>query len=202
MSEPNGETFARTPTRRNTPPGITPIRRIVTTDDAAGRGIALSDAPATDIHTDPARAGFAATRIWVTDSTPARARGVTDTLHLPDTLGPPPYGSVFRIFTYPPDDSWRGTVGSKEIAEFFREMGSPGASTYSARAPHPYMQKTGSLDFCIVLEGRIVLVLDEDEVHLEAGDVVVQCGTNHAWSNRSTESCTIAISMHDGGRAE
>ena len=67
-------------------------------------------------------------------------------------------------------------------------MGSPGASTYTAHAPHPYMQKTRTLDFCLVLEGEITLVLDTQEVHLKAGDTVVQRGTNHAWSNRSEQT--------------
>jgi uncharacterized cupin superfamily protein len=76
-------------------------------------------------------------------------------------------------------------------------VGSPEASTYSAQAPHPYMQKTRTLDFCLILEGEITLVLDIEEVHLSAGDTVVQRGTNHAWSNRSSRPCTIAISSHD-----
>jgi uncharacterized cupin superfamily protein len=76
-------------------------------------------------------------------------------------------------------------------------MGSPGASTYTARAPSPYMQKTRTLDFCLILDGEITLVLDTAEVHLSAGDTVVQRGTNHAWSNRSNRPCTIAISSHD-----
>jgi uncharacterized cupin superfamily protein len=77
-------------------------------------------------------------------------------------------------------------------------MGSPGASTYSPLAHHPYMQKTRTLDFCIVLEGEIVLVLDAQEVRLKAGEIVVQRGTNHAWSNRSTRPAVVAISSHDG----
>ena len=81
---------------------------------------------------------------------------------------------------------------------YFAAMGSPGASTYSPRAPHPYMQKTRTLDFCLVLEGEITLVLDTEEVHLNAGDTVVQRGTNHAWSNRSGRPCVIAFSSHDG----
>ena len=76
-------------------------------------------------------------------------------------------------------------------------MGSPGASTYSATAPHPYMQKTRTLDFCLILEGEITLVLDTAEVQLKAGDTVVQRGTNHAWSNRSDRPCVVAISSHD-----
>ena len=100
--------------------------------------------------------------------------------------------------TFPPDETFRGKVGAKEVEAFFRAMGSPGASTYSPQAPHPYMQKTRTLDFCLVLEGEITLVLDTTEVHLKAGDTVVQRGTNHAWSNRSDRPCRIAFSLHDG----
>jgi uncharacterized cupin superfamily protein len=89
-------------------------------------------------------------------------------------------------------------VGAPEIDAFFRTMGSPGASTYSSAAPHPYMQKTRTLDFCIILEGEIVLVLDTQEVRLKAGDFVVQRGTNHAWSNRSNNPAVVAIASHDG----
>jgi uncharacterized cupin superfamily protein len=77
-------------------------------------------------------------------------------------------------------------------------MGSPRTSTYSPQAPHPYMQKTRTLDFGIVLEGEIVLVLDTQEVSLKAGDFVVQRATNHAWSNRSNHPAVVAIASHDG----
>jgi uncharacterized cupin superfamily protein len=60
------------------------------------------------------------------------------------------------------------------------------------------MQKTRTLDFCIVLEGEIVLVLDTQEVPLKAGEIVVQRGTNHAWSNRSTRPAVVAVMSHDG----
>jgi quercetin dioxygenase-like cupin family protein len=59
------------------------------------------------------------------------------------------------------------------------------------------MQKARTLDLCLVLEGRITLVLDTEEVQLQAGDTVVQRGTNHAWRNRSDEPCVVAISSHD-----
>ena len=60
------------------------------------------------------------------------------------------------------------------------------------------MQKTRTIDFGIVLEGEIVLVLDTQEVQLKAGDFIVQRGTNHAWSNRSAKPATLAIDSHDG----
>jgi uncharacterized cupin superfamily protein len=76
-------------------------------------------------------------------------------------------------------------------------MGAPEISTYWEKAPHPYMQKAATLDFCLVLDGEITLVLDTEEVQLKAGDTVVQRGTNHAWSNRSDRPCVIAFSSHD-----
>src|SRR5215813_9099258 len=167
--------------------GVKPVRRIVCIDNEDGRSEAISDAPSPDVRTDPARPGFASTRIWVTDATPARIKGIRETLHLPHTLEPPPRGSVFR-----------GKVGAREVEAYFRAMGSPQASTYSKEAPHPYMQKTRTLDFCLVLEGEITLVLDTEEVALKGGDTVIQRGTNHAWSNRSDAPCVIAISSHDG----
>jgi len=175
-----------------------PVRRIVTIDDADGKSIAIADGPSPDVRRDPARPGYASTRIWVTDRTPARIEGVRDTLDTPHTLEPPPGGSVCRVVTFPPDQSFRGKVTQRDVEAFFRSMGSPGASTYAPDAPHPYMQKTRTLDFCLVIEGEITLVLDTEEVRLKAGDTVVQRGANHAWSNRSDQPCVVAFSSHDG----
>jgi hypothetical protein len=174
-----------------------PVRRIVTIDDHNGKSIAVADGPAADVRVDPARPGYAAARIWVTTATPVRITDYHDPTSMPHTIEPPPYGSVCRIVTFPPDVEFRRNIGAREVATFFRAMGSPAASTYSAAAPHPYMQKTRTLDFCLVLEGEITLVLDTEEVQLRTGDTVVQRGTNHAWSNRSDRPCVIAISSHD-----
>lgn len=184
-------------THPNMPDAAKPVRRIVTASTENERSTALSDGPAPDVRIDPARPGFASTRIWVTDSTPARIKSVNETLHLPHSLGPPPRGSVCRVLTFPPDDGWKSRVGAPEVRAFFSAMGSPDASTYSPSAPHPYMQKTRSLDFCLVLEGEITLVLDTKEVRLKPGDTVVQRGTNHAWSNRFRQPARVVIVSHD-----
>lgn len=62
------------------------------------------------------------------------------------------------------------------------------------------MHRTDSLDYAIVLTGEIWMLMDneEDDVHLKAGDVVIQRGTNHAWSNRGTEPCTMVFVLVDG----
>jgi hypothetical protein len=134
--------------------------------------------------------------MWVTEGPLAKI--ALETLHLPHTIEPPAGGSVMRVVTFPPDDAWKGKVGAPEVQAWFRSMGSPGASTYSPLAPHPYMQKTRALEFGIVQEGEIVLVLDTQQVTVRAGDFVVLRGSNHAWSNRSARPAVVAIASHDG----
>ncbi len=177
---------------------IKPVRRLVTVDTPAGTSAAIFDGPSPDVRTDPARPGYASTRIWATDGSPARLeKRFRDALLRPHMLEPPPRGSVFRIVTIPPDEGWRRAVRAADVAAFFASIGAPHASTHGPGAPHPYMQKTRTLDFCLILDGEVTLVLDTEEVMLRAGDTVVQRGTNHAWSNRSDRPCRIAISSHD-----
>jgi uncharacterized cupin superfamily protein len=180
---------------REIPESVKPFRRIVTIDDANGKSMALQDGPSPDVRIDPARPGFSSTRIWLTDR--ARIKSVRETLHLPHRLEPPAGGSVLRIITYPPEHAYLHKIGAKEVRSFFEAVGSPGASTHSVKAAHPYMQRTQTLDFCLVLQGEITLVLDTARVQLSAGDSVVQRGTNHAFSNRSEQPCVLAISSHD-----
>jgi uncharacterized cupin superfamily protein len=55
------------------------------------------------------------------------------------------------------------------------------------------MHRTLTIDYAIIMQGEIDMLLDDSEVHLKAGDVLIQQGTNHAWVNRGTESCRIAF---------
>lgn len=183
------------PVEPKLPEGVKPVRRIVTIDREPGISSLVSDGPAPDVRLDPARPGFAATRLWVTDKTPARI--VFETVHLPNTLEPPKNGSVLRVYDIPPDAAWQGRVGEKEVRAWFQSMGSPSASVWSENAPHPYMQKTKTVDFCFVLEGEATLVLEDGEVTLGEGDTVVQRGTAHAWANRSGKPARVAVASHD-----
>lgn len=182
--------------KRALPPGVKPARRIVCMDTEPYKSRLISDAPTPDVRVDPARPGYASQRMWVTDGFPAKI--VLETLHLPHTIEAPPGGSVLNVVTFPPDAVWKGKVTEADVKAFFKMMGSPDASTYSPSAPHPYMQKTRSLEFGIVTEGEIVLVLDTQEVTLKKGDFIVQRGTIHAWSNRSDKPATVIIATHDG----
>jgi uncharacterized cupin superfamily protein len=59
------------------------------------------------------------------------------------------------------------------------------------------MHRTRTLDYAIIMSGEIDMLLDDSEVHLQAGDVVVQQATNHAWVNRGKEICRIAFILID-----
>lgn len=51
------------------------------------------------------------------------------------------------------------------------------------------MHRTNSLDYGIVLSGAIELELDDGAItRVEAGDIVIQRGTIHAWRNPSADT--------------
>jgi quercetin dioxygenase-like cupin family protein len=54
--------------------------------------------------------------------------------------------------------------------------------------------RTDTIDYIVVMSGEIDMELEEgEEVHLKAGDVMVQRGTIHNWINRGTETCILAV---------
>jgi quercetin dioxygenase-like cupin family protein len=61
----------------------------------------------------------------------------------------------------------------------------------------PRNHRTDSIDFAVVMSGEIDMQLDDNEVHLKAGDVLVQRGTIHNWVNRGKEPCLIAFVLVD-----
>ena len=65
------------------------------------------------------------------------------------------------------------------------------------RDRHPGMHKTATVDYAIVLTGEIWAVIDEGETLMKPGDTLIQRGTNHAWSNRTNESCRVAFILID-----
>jgi quercetin dioxygenase-like cupin family protein len=63
--------------------------------------------------------------------------------------------------------------------------------------------RTDSIDYAVILSGEIDMQMDEGEVHLKAGDVVVQKWTTHNWVNRGTHPCVIAFVLiaTEGGQS-
>ena len=171
-------------------------RRIVVFDED-GKSRALMDGIPPNATFDLSRPGYVSTRYWATDQAPSILTRPDGEPSVPDTLEPPPGGAICRVITFPPDSTFIDTVSPESVKAYFEAVGAPHASSYGPDAPHPYMQKTATLDVCMVIAGEITLVLDAEDVDLRAGDIVVQRGTNHAWSNRSNETCVVVFSSHD-----
>jgi quercetin dioxygenase-like cupin family protein len=172
------------------------VRRIVTGHDEQGQSVVVSDGPAPFLTESANRPGFWSNDIWRTAATPAPiVRRAEEPTLGPRRQLPQPRGSMLRINQIPPES---GTLDTAAIAREFAVLGNATASTHAQRGRHPMIHRTETIDYAIVLAGEIHLVLDETETCVRAGDVVVQCGTNHAWSNRSKAPCLIAFVLLDG----
>jgi mannose-6-phosphate isomerase-like protein (cupin superfamily) len=170
------------------------VRRVVTGHSATGRSIFMIDAPTP--HVFQRTPGSAIVHeLWETAQTPADNRGSADAIARGHRLPPPKRGSVFRVIEYPPD--------SERLAAFAREETMPddgsgrAAATDRHNPRHAGFHKTSTIDYAIVLSGEIFAMMDEGEVLLKAGDVLVQRGTNHAWSNRTNEPAMVAFVLID-----
>jgi mannose-6-phosphate isomerase-like protein (cupin superfamily) len=162
-----------------------PIRRVVT-GHRDGKAIVLFDSAAPNRKLRQA-SGLVSTLLWVTDETPADIARADDRSLREIGVPPPAGGSVFRVVDFPPEG------GARSREAILQEMG----VTDHGGARHAAMHRTRSIDYAIVLEGEIDMLLDDSEVHLAAGDVLVQQGTNHAWVNRGSTSCRIAFVLID-----
>lgn len=169
------------------------IRRVVTGHDENGVARVILDETAGCILNRPNRPGVTLTNLWQNDKTPADMERHDDPVDGPLILHPPKNGSVFRIVQFDPEDPEQ--LAKLDGPSAFAEMGAGANVVVGAR--HPFMHRTDSLDYSIVLSGEIYMMMDEDECLLKAGDTVVQQGTNHAWSNRGTEPCLIAFILVD-----
>jgi mannose-6-phosphate isomerase-like protein (cupin superfamily) len=165
-------------------------RRIVTGHDADGKTVALFDG-AVDAH-QRSPGGNAITMLWVTQESPADVSGSADRASIKVGVPPPADGSIFRIVDFPPTTPGTGHVDHHQI---LLGMGIDPATQGYMR--HPNTHRTCSIDYAIVLDGEIDMLMDDSEVHVKAGDVLVQQGTNHAWVNNGTQPCRIAFILID-----
>ncbi len=178
---------------------VRPVRRIVTGHDAKGRATVISDAPCPHIRTSPSRAGVAYTNLWQTDRMPVPIHGSADPVTDAMTLEPLPNGCNLRFVEFEPESAHlRGADPAAARAAFAAMGGAQHALTQEPNARHPWMHRTKSVDYGIVISGEIYLILDDREVLMRAGDVCIQRGTNHAWANRSEKNCVIAFMLIDG----
>jgi len=159
------------------------VRRVVTGHNASGKSVFVSDelvqpSPTTGFH-----------RLWGGDTTPE----FPDDGAMPEhsTYFPPIGGFRFGMFAIPPE----GVAGSEAIGLADIETEAPGLLRYMDQSD-PGMHTTDTIDFEVVLEGSVVLELDDGaKVTLHAGDTVVQNGTRHRWSNPGNTTARLAVFM-------
>lgn len=166
------------------------VRRVVTGHDAAGKAVVAEDSQV-DPVTTALTPGSEFHILWGADSTRHFPDDGSEPAHV--TYFPPVGGFRFGLFSVPPE----GTAPAADIdlnaafAEFETKL--PGLAAHM-EPDAPGMHTTATVDYEVVLDGEVWLELDDGvEVHLQAGDTVVQNGTRHAWRNHGTRPARLAV---------
>ena len=145
-----------------------PPRRVVTGHDDNGRSIFVSDG-APPVAREVIGGDAAFAEIWNTSA-------------MPVPIAPTePDPTLARPLVVPPGPT--GTI--VRVVEHRPGSVSP-------------MHRTETVDYGICVEGEVYLVLDDSEVRLTPGDIVVQRGTDHRWDNRSDRRAVMVFVLVDG----
>jgi mannose-6-phosphate isomerase-like protein (cupin superfamily) len=171
-----------------------PIRRVVTGKDATGKAIAIIDAVATTVVRRE-ELGVTNTLLWVTDSTPAALSNQEDAANKKVGVVAPPGGTIFRVVEFAPEREVKADYETR--VRILQGIGLKPEGDPRGKPRNPAMHRTKTIDYALIMSGEIDMLLDDSEVHLKAGDVVIQRGTNHAWVNRGNQPCQVAFVMLD-----
>ncbi|MEG3181400.1 cupin domain-containing protein [Sphingomonas sp. LT1P40] len=177
-----------------------PVRRVVTGHNSAGQAIIQEDGPAPRVQQIGGPSGPMFHEIWNTPVVPAPIDAASGEPAEHDIkLAPPKGGTRIRVLDIPPENDEIRMMSPEEARAHFAEVGAGDASAHHIESSrHALMHRTETIDYGIVLEGEVVLIVDEGETTVRAGDMVIQRGTNHGWSNRSDRNCRIAFILIDG----
>ncbi len=172
-------------------------KRYVVGPDANARSAVLMS-EATNVQENPGY--FYRATLWSTQEVPVDNTIGTDRALDIHTREPFPGGMLFRALEIAPDPPDR-EAHIKAVKHLHLQVKQKHPPTAEDLARHPSMHRTDTLDCFACVKGEIHLVTDVDEVLLRPGDTVVIRGTNHAWSNRSTETCLLIGCMVDASRS-
>lgn len=168
------------------------VRRVVTGHDPSGKSIFVSDEAVSPIQ-PMLQPSAEFHRLWGGDTTPQFPGDGSEPDHR--SYFPPVGGFRFGLFSIPPDSTEPPADLDIPAALADMERGMPGMMRYMDPTD-PGMHTTDTIDFEVVLEGTVVLELDDGEsVTLHPGDTVVQNGTRHRWSNPGDTVARLAVFM-------
>ncbi len=168
------------------------IRRVVTGHTKDRKTTIASDSTV-DGETAAPFPGFEQHTIWGADGPP--------TLPNDGSMAPfanyfPPLGGFrFTVVTFAPESSTKLTYVDPEAVRSELETIWPGLVA-TQDPDNPRMHASATTDFIYVIAGDISLELgDGQEVHLSAGDTLIQNGTRHAWHNKSKMPCRMVVCL-------
>ena len=177
---------------------LKPIRRVVTGNDTQGRSRVLYDSAAPNVNPGAVSPSAGMTDLWVYKTSPAPISGDRDDGRLPFFFEPPEQGGHLRVVQSagkeadydPAQDKTAVPLGEPRLRANGSTWDKGGQNAYSS----PY-HKSQTLDYGILLEGRRTLLLDNGSYDLLPGDVVVQLGNWHGWTNPHAGSLMAFVMM-------
>ncbi len=139
--------------------------------------------------------GITNTLLWMTDSTPADLSNQEDAANRKIGVVAPPGGTIFRVIEFAPEREVKADYETR--LRILQGLGLAPEGESREKPRNPAMHRTKTIDYALILSGEIDMLLDDSEIHLKLGDVVIQRGTNHAWVNRGNQPCQVAFIMVD-----
>lgn len=173
-------------------PMIDTVRRIVTGHDEKGRSVIVGDEAVSPDNVDHEIV------IWATAQTPVDNAAAPKPPRAAHPLEPPSGGSVLRIVEFPPESALESLSEEQRrqfMEETFAKMGASHTRVDTSRSPG--MHKTRTMDYIILLSGKLTLLMEVGETTLKPFDVVINRGANHDWVNRGSEPARIAALLID-----
>ena len=167
-------------------------RRIVTGHNNDGKSVFLSTDAMENFNT------LTPVNVWSNMEVPAILDHSTETPQRPSYFAPKngAYFTIVRLDKPTPEELANPDVERKRLKDLFDSIRAPECLTDQTR--NAGMHRTPTIDYIVLLSGRITLLLDEGEVDLEQFDTVIQRGTNHAWVNKHDEPAILCAVMMGG----
>lgn len=173
------------------------VRRVVTGVGADGRSRIVSDGVPPRTHDFETIPEHASSLLWATDTEPPTpSDGEDPTPTLPSVIRGPGE-TTFMTVQFPPDSVFAADDFDPEAAHREQTEVTPGLLEHFEEPGSPF-HRTPTVDYVLLLEGELWLIVDEGEVKLEPGDIVVQNGTRHAWENRTDKPARIVATIVSG----